>query len=688
MFKFRLLIGVIFMSLMFIGQPFAGPNANVTISLDLITDGGPGNQIDDGVTSGTVSGQGTKIAFEVFAKGVVTPLTDVFIQFGFDKSILKYNGRYGKFDSGNAAFDTMNVHENSSYHNQRYVFLSRGKSSGIIGESGFLARVEFITIKDVTDIEFRFTLLRVLLSEHGVGGDNPSDNIVPSEVVSVKFNSRTPTITQNGPGPNANATASLDLISNTDLIVAGIAGNQRDDGVLSDIHPGVGQLFIVEVFVTGATTPLTSARVVFDYDTDILRLLVVYNRELFPIYDSEYTGGTLRSNSPVTLPSSGYLLSAEFATTNEKELHVGVRKLTLTVASGEQDDITTTDVISLRLASSVPLPPPPFTPPSPPPPPDVFTTPIVIKNVLPGDLNGDGMVNAIDLSIFSENFGRTDGDTFDPNNLVDASSIPSGFSGVLTRPQITVKQGDWGNIPINEVRRIFDRVRDVFTDRLVYPTDSNIIVEPTIRGPRIFYDRERDGSYRIRISRSASVGGLVFQFAHEYGHILSNYAASHSPVYQRYSWFEESIASLASLFAFRMIPEFEHIFHGRIKNIRVSENGFGGFAPSRSNPRSLSRWYQHHRVSLEDLSRDYDKEEVVALMLFDIFENYPNDAWNAVRYMNRLSLRRSDNFESYLNGWYRCTPPQWQFIVEHIMYRFGVPQVDGLFQTNYPVSVE
>ena len=60
----------------------AGPNANAVLSLDLIADGGAGNQIDDGVTSGTVSGQGTKIAVEVFAKGVTTSLAGV--QIGLD----------------------------------------------------------------------------------------------------------------------------------------------------------------------------------------------------------------------------------------------------------------------------------------------------------------------------------------------------------------------------------------------------------------------------------------------------------------------------------------------------------------------------------------------------------------------------------------------------------------------------
>ena len=68
---------------------FAGPNANATLSIDLIADGGTGNQTDDGVTSGTVSGQGTKIAVEVFAKGVTTSLNAVVIKFDFDASVLK-----------------------------------------------------------------------------------------------------------------------------------------------------------------------------------------------------------------------------------------------------------------------------------------------------------------------------------------------------------------------------------------------------------------------------------------------------------------------------------------------------------------------------------------------------------------------------------------------------------------------
>ena len=72
------------------GHASAGPNANAVVSLDLIADGGAGNRTDDGITSGVVSGQGTTIAVEIFAKGVNTTLRGMVIKFAFDASVLKF----------------------------------------------------------------------------------------------------------------------------------------------------------------------------------------------------------------------------------------------------------------------------------------------------------------------------------------------------------------------------------------------------------------------------------------------------------------------------------------------------------------------------------------------------------------------------------------------------------------------
>ena len=78
------------MVLVFAGQASAGANADAMLSLDLIPTGGAGNQRDDGVTAGRVSGRGTTIAIEVFATGVTTPLVGMQIVFDFDASLLTF----------------------------------------------------------------------------------------------------------------------------------------------------------------------------------------------------------------------------------------------------------------------------------------------------------------------------------------------------------------------------------------------------------------------------------------------------------------------------------------------------------------------------------------------------------------------------------------------------------------------
>ena len=137
--------------LAFTGQAAAGPNDNATASIDLIADGGAGNQTDDGITSGNVSGQGTKIAVEVFAKGVTTSLIGAAIIFDFDTTVLKFE------KAENSAFPfTFPETTGTNFAATEPVTLS---------ESGFLARAEFYTVTDVTDKEFALGIKQVLLAE-------------------------------------------------------------------------------------------------------------------------------------------------------------------------------------------------------------------------------------------------------------------------------------------------------------------------------------------------------------------------------------------------------------------------------------------------------------------------------------------------------------------------------------------
>ncbi|MCY4427194.1 MAG: hypothetical protein OXC05_09220, partial [Halieaceae bacterium] len=116
-----------------------------------------GNQRDDGVHSGNVSGQDTKIAVEVFATGVTTSLVGVRIEFEFDASVL-----------------TFDKAENSAF----LYFVSDATSANFAGAapvtlpaSGFIGRAEFSTVADVTGREFTLGIRQVTLAESTASSD-------------------------------------------------------------------------------------------------------------------------------------------------------------------------------------------------------------------------------------------------------------------------------------------------------------------------------------------------------------------------------------------------------------------------------------------------------------------------------------------------------------------------------------
>ena len=114
----------------------AGPNAKAQLSLDLIPNGGAGNQRNDGVTSGTVSERGTTLAIEVFATGVTTPLVGMQLRFDFDATLLTFvKAEYSVFP--------FNVPQPTGTD-------FAATSPVRLASSGFLTRAEFTTATDVT----------------------------------------------------------------------------------------------------------------------------------------------------------------------------------------------------------------------------------------------------------------------------------------------------------------------------------------------------------------------------------------------------------------------------------------------------------------------------------------------------------------------------------------------------------
>ena len=158
--------------------------AHATLSLDLIPDGGWSNQIDDGVTSGTVSGQGTKIAVEVFAKGVTTPLQGMVIKFDFDASVLTF------VKAENSAFALSIPELDKTGTNLA------ATAPVTLWSSGFLARAEFTTAVDVTGRAFSIGIKQVTLVENALS----SDVITTTNAISFNANDANPSLDFDGDG--------------------------------------------------------------------------------------------------------------------------------------------------------------------------------------------------------------------------------------------------------------------------------------------------------------------------------------------------------------------------------------------------------------------------------------------------------------------------------------------------------
>ncbi|MDE3258595.1 MAG: hypothetical protein OYM47_12230 [Gemmatimonadota bacterium] len=148
----------------------SGADGSDVLSLDLISDGGEGDRIDDGVTSGAVSGRGQTIAIEVFAADVNTSLIGMVLKFDFDASLLEY------VKAENSSFP-LSLPEGSVGTN----FAS--STPVTLPPSGFLARAEFETISDVTGREFSIGIDMVTLAESTTASDVFTTNRV------IRFNS-------------------------------------------------------------------------------------------------------------------------------------------------------------------------------------------------------------------------------------------------------------------------------------------------------------------------------------------------------------------------------------------------------------------------------------------------------------------------------------------------------------------
>ena len=339
--------------LAFVSQASAGPNANATLSLDLIPDGGAGNQTDEGVTSGTVSGQGTKIAVEIFAKGVTTPLAGVVITFNFDPAILTFD------KAENSAFAFVVPEPNSTGTN----FASATPVA--LPESGFVARAEFTTAMDVTDKAFTLGIKMVTLAQSVA----VIDEITTTNVI--LFNE--PVIGEfEGMQIHLDTQIETPAVQNNKLIIPEqIAGDTIQF-----------QLFV----------PTAAGKQTYGYEIELDLPDKTFSDHIGSISGTSFTGSSLRQTpdrpvlsalliSTPPVPANGYLGQINLQVTNalETETTLIVKTALMAGLSGQQDSL------------------------------DVSNAVITVA-IISGDFDGDHDVDFADFLAFTSVFGLSSSD--------------------------------------------------------------------------------------------------------------------------------------------------------------------------------------------------------------------------------------------------------------------------------------
>jgi hypothetical protein len=229
----------------------------------------------------------------------------------------------------------------------------------------------------------------------------------------------------------------------------------------------------------------------------------------------------------------------------------------------------------------------------------------------------------------------------------------------------------WGNDP-ESVRAILASAANelwiYFPKRPLKP----ILVEPQ-GGPITLFDRGHNGEYRVRLDTGDNLWSQwTYQFAHEFGHILSNY----DEVTHQNKWFEETICEMASLFVLQHLsdtwskdpspaswkkyaPHLRKYAEARITKTKLPENT------------TLPQWYEANARQLAKTGYDRDKNTLVAVQLLPLFDKSP-EHWEAITWLAKAKKGHGESLAEFLKAWQANCPEKHRAFIAAIAAQFAI----------------
>lgn len=246
-------------------------------------------------------------------------------------------------------------------------------------------------------------------------------------------------------------------------------------------------------------------------------------------------------------------------------------------------------------------------------------------------------------------------------------------------PVLRVAGGGWGDAGPAQIEAVLDQVAAVLQPARGVRLGNPIVISHSELSPVTLYERGPGGEYLIRLHASGERWHLyVFEFAHEYCHLLSNYDAQvAADGVRRNQWFEESLCETASLYALvrlggewqRSPPAF--VAPGQAGDLRRFFDLLIG-EPHRRLPADarFAAWLNDNEPLLRRDPYQRQKNDLVALRLLPLFQGSPG-GWEAVGYLNLEPADATASLAEYLAHWHAHAPVRDKAFVAGVMALFG-----------------
>lgn len=162
------------------------------------------------------------------------------------------------------------------------------------------------------------------------------------------------------------------------------------------------------------------------------------------------------------------------------------------------------------------------------------------------------------------------------------------------------------------------------------------------------------GVQRIGISaRKHFYMKYAYQFAHEYGHVLTNWQDKRNA---RYLWFEETLAELASLYVIQSFAENQQYRFTEAQWIRYLEDIKEKYTAARLKKHGIVPmedahcWFLRLAPMMEENPLTRELNGGIAAELLPHFIERP-ELWRALAFLNQWDTSKNQDFRDYLGSW-------------------------------------